>query len=226
MPYTASDILYDPVAHRSVDPDGIDVPHVTHLLGEVGLSTDFEELRLTSRRLAAAIDYKCQLGSTLHADSHAYDDDDLDWTTVHPDVAPYLRAWATCRHNLSLRPTTRERRVYHPLYRYTGILDGIFLVPPAVKGRREKRILLDLKLGDPDSAAAHLQTAAYEAAYVYDHPTERIDERWAVQLVPGRTIPYIVTNYSARQAACRDFQIFMAALTVYNHQPARRPRDF
>lgn len=221
--YTAADILYDPVAHASTDPDGRDVPHVTHILGEVGLSTDFEELRTISKRLSAAIDWKCQLGSATHIDCHAYDDDDLDWQTVHPEVAPYVRAWATCRHNLSLRPVARERRVYHPLYRYTGILDGVFLY---LSHGREKHVLLDLKLGDPDDAAAHLQTAAYETAYLKDHPGEHIDERWAVQLLPGKAIPYSITNYSARPAACRDFQLFMAALTVYNHQPARRPRDF
>lgn len=223
----AADLAYDPETHTSVDLDGCDVPHVTRVLSAVGVSTDFEEVGLRSRRLAQRIDYRRQLGSAVHADCHAYDDDDLEWPTVDAEVRPFLEAWITCRDALGLLALAhaRERQVYHPMFRYTGILDGIFRLP--AQGRRKARhVLVDLKIGDPNDAAAHLQTAAYERAYIAEQPRFRIDERWAVQLVPGAIPPYRVTNYSARQSAHSDFGTFLACLCVYNHQPARRPRDF
>lgn len=224
---TSADLVYDPETHASVDPDGRDVPHVTHVLKATGMGTDFDELRQLSPRLAARIDYRCQLGSAVHADCHSYDDNDLTIDQMHPDVRPYVEvAWATCRQYYRLEPLRRERQVYHPVWRYTGILDGIFLQRKKGLVGRDKRILLDLKLGDPDAAAAHLQTAAYEAAYLTEHPDEHIDERWAVQLLPDSDPPYRVTNYSARQTSYMDARIFQACMTVYHNQAARRPRDF
>ena len=100
-------------------------------------------------------------------------------------------------------------------------LHGIFRQPGS--GRR---ILVDIKTGDPDDSACHLQTAAYAEAHAVACPDEAVDERWAVQLCPDRAIPYRVTNYSARQDAWRDFGLFLTCLTVYNLQPVRRRRDF
>lgn len=195
---------------------GVLVPSVTQVLRATGVSVDFEGLRETSDRLRDAIDLKRDLGVACHADAHAYDDDDLDWSTVDPRVEPYLRAWAVFRANTSLAPCARERRLYHPVHRYAGTLDGIFRLPSG------RQVLVDMKLGDPESAASHLQTAAYEAAYLVEHPDAEIHERWAVQLCPERQVPYRVTNYTDRPEAWQDLHTFLCCLTVYHEQPARR----
>lgn len=216
-----ADVLhFDPLTHRSTRSDGSEVPHVTAVLAAVGVATDFEDLAALSPRLEARIEERCLLGSVVHADCHAYDDDDLEWGSLDPRSSPFVEAWATCRRNLGLLPVQRERRIFHPVHNYTGILDGIFATP----GTNNKRVLLDLKLGDPNNAAAEFQTAAYEAAWALERPYEPINERWAVQLVPDRTVPYIVTNYSARHDAWQDFQKFLAFLTTYNNQAGRRKR--
>lgn len=216
---TAADLRYDPTSHTSTTPDGVDVPHVTAILHAVGVAVDYDALSASGPRRAEQIAFRRQLGSAVHADCHAYDDGDLDWATVDPRVDPYVRvAWATCRENLGLVPLTRERQVFHPVLLYTGFLDGIFRC-------EGKRVLIDLKIGDPEDAGAAFQTAAYEAAYHAEHLDETIDERWAVQLLPERRpIPYVITNYSARLAAWRDMQKFQAFLLTYHEQACRRRR--
>lgn len=209
--------------HEYRIPNGRLVPSVTQVLRATGVSVDFEQLRSMSDATRKAVDAKRDIGIALHSDAWAFDDDDLDWQTVDPRVEPYLRAWATFRANTGIIPLTRERRLFHPTYGYAGTLDGIFL---ATSGPLEgKRVLIDLKVGDPAHAAAHLQTAAYEAAYLAEHADESIDARWAVQLCPDRQIPYRITAYSPnpeRPDAWRDLQKFLACLTVYHEQPDRR----
>lgn len=217
--WTAADLIFDPVTHTSVTPDGRAVPHVTRILSAIGVSTDFEGLAAQSSRLAAVIDDRRELGSAVHADTHAFDDEDLVWDSVDPRVRPYVEAWATFRDNTRLVPLHRERRVFHSGHWYCGIPDGIFRHPNG------KRILPDLKIGDPEDAACVYQTSAYEAAWLVEHPDEPIDERWAVQLCPGTRVPYRVTNYSARPDAWRDFQKFQAFLVTYHEQAVRRRRS-
>lgn len=218
MTYTIDDLTFDPVAHRSTLPDGSEVPHVTGIIRAVGVSQDFAALATISDNLESAIELATYRGTAVHADCHAYDDGDLDWSTVDPRVMPYVDAWATCRQNMGFVPLTRERRVFHPLYFYTGILDGVMRYG-------DKVVLPDIKTGDPESAAGHLQTAAYEAAHRAQHPdAPLIDERWAIWLQPGARVPYKIVNYSARPDAYLDFQIFLACLTTYHAQPGRRKR--
>jgi hypothetical protein len=156
----------------------------------------------------------------VHLACHAFDDDDLDWRHVPDDVRPYVEAWAQFRENSRLRPLQRERKVFHP---------GILLRGDARRHLRgtvptERRILLDIKTGDPSDSGAHLQTAAYEAAHTIEHPDMVVHERWSVQLIPGARVPYRTTNYTARQHAWLDFSKFQACVTTYWEQPARLKR--
>jgi hypothetical protein len=221
--FTVDDVTYDSDTHTSTLPDGQKVPHVTEVLGCVGVATDFDELAALSNYVAEKIETARLRGTAVHADCHAYDDtgvdgsSDLVWESMHPQVRPFVESWRTCREDKGLVPLAhgRERRVYHPLFNYTGILDGVFMC-------RQKRILLDLKTGDPESAAAHLQTAAYEAAWTMMFPHLPIDQRWAVQLTPRLRVPYRIKNYTAREDAHCDIGKWLACLTVYNEQPERR----
>ena len=205
-------VVLDPLTHRYMADDGV-VPGVTEILSAVGVSTDFDELRAMSSRTSRAIDEKRDIGSALHADAHAYDDEDLDWFTVDPRVEPYLRAWAQFRANTCLVPITRERLVFDPHYRYAGTLDGIFQTP---QGRV---VLVDIKTGDPELSGCQYQTAAYAYAYTLAAGTV-VNERWGVQLIPNREVPYAITPYTD----WRDFQKFCAFVTTYYCQAARRRR--
>lgn len=212
MTLSAAALSFNPAGHEYRLPDGRIVPSVTQILSGVGVSVDFDGLRAVSDRLSDQIETKRLLGTAVHADCHAFDDDDLVWATLDPRVAPYVGAWGTFRTNTGLRPITRERRVFHPTLFYCGTLDGIFLT---LQGRR---VLVDIKTGDPDDSGCQYQTAAYAAAFVLEHPDEPIEERWGVQLVPDRVIPYRVTPYTD----WRDFAAFQVFKTTYDHQAARR----
>lgn len=224
--YGLADLLFDEATHTTKFPDGTDVPHVTTILSAVGLTTDFEELASGSERRRRDIEYRRNLGQVVHADCHAYDDDDLDLDAVHGEVRPYVMAWARFRENYGLRPKARERQLYSRLYHYTGRLDGVFdYDAPLRSGGTEPRVVLaDIKIGDPEDAAAHLQTAAYEHAWC-ECGGPAIQERWAVWLRPDQAIPYKVINYTRPDRPhWDDFPTFAAAVAVFNSQPGRRRR--
>ncbi len=184
------------------------IPSVTQILKAVGVSEDFDAIEAMR---PGVIGFRRDLGTAVHVDAHAFDDDDLDVATVDPRVRPYLEAWIHWRGNFGAVPLQRERRVYHPVYRYCGTLDGIF----DVDGRR---VLIDIKIGDPTDAGAQFQTAAYQAAFEAEHPGEGIDARWSIQLTPDCGIPYRVEPYTD----WTDFRKFQAFLTTYWEQAARR----
>lgn len=211
--WTSADLRYCPQTHTTTTPDGRDVPHVTKVLAETGVATDFEQVMLLSRRLRDHVEDRRLLGSVVHQDCHAFDDGDLVWDTVDPRVAPYVRAWQICRRNLGLEPVVRERQVYHPADHYTGFLDGIFK-------QAYRKVLVDLKVGSADAAACDLQTAAYAAAYLAEHPKEVIHSRFAIELKPEREVPYAVVPYGDHWR--EDYRKFQACLVVYREQVRRR----
>lgn len=219
--YTAQDLRYDAEAHRSFLPDGTEVPHVTTVLSAVRVAADFERMAARSPHKAATLLRARERGTVVHMDCHAYDDGDLLWETVHRDVLPYVEAWATFREHKRLIPVVRERRLFHPVHHYTGTMDGLFMLPSG------EHAVVDIKTGDPDSAAAHLQTAAYQDAYEASHPPSadgdsaaRIGVRWSVWLRPERRVPYTVVPYGDHD----DLRKFLCCLCVYNEQHERRVR--
>ncbi len=209
---SAANLVFEPVQHEYRLPDGRRVPSVTEILGDTGISVNFRTLGAMGSRLEEQIEARRQLGSAVHADCHALDDEDLDWATVDPRVEPYIRAWATFLENKRLVPLHRERRVFHPTAFYCGTLDGIFSAPSA------RRVLVDIKIGDPEDAGCRFQTAGYEAAYRCEHPDEPSLERWGVQLVPDAVVPYRIFPY----LDWRDGQTFQAFVTTFHHQANRR----
>lgn len=219
--WTVDDIAYDPETHESRAPDGTEIPHVTGILTAVGVKKNFADLASVAPRVRKAVELAAMRGSAVHADCHAYDNDDLDWATVDPRVRPYLDAWVVARERLGLVPVEdgRERRVYHSRLRYTGFLDGIFRFPDGTLG------LGDIKTGDPEDSATHLQTVAYLSAWADMHPGGEIPtRRFAVRLQPERKVPFSFIDYTARPDHWLDEARWEACLMVYREQPGRRPR--
>lgn len=213
---TSADLIFDPASHTYRLPDG-PVPSVTSILSAVRVSTDFEEISSFSRRRAEQIDRKRQIGSAVHADCHAYDDDDLDLADVPAEWRPYVEAWAQFRADKGLIPVERERMVLHPRLRYCGTLDGVFRGADADS---LWRVLVDIKIGDPDDAGAQFQTAAYAHAWAAESGCFPTCERWSVRLTPERRIPYRIKPYTDPT----DFPRFCAFLTTYHAQACRRIR--
>lgn len=207
-------LQFDPASHRYA-VDGAWVPSVTQTLQAVGLASDFAHVP------AEVLERKRAIGEAVHTACHYDDEGDLDEATVHPDVRPYLEGWRLFRREMGFVPLLLETRVYHPLYRYAGTLDRF--------GRLEHQsgvyVLVDIKTGDPEAAAAALQTAAYVEALrlARAHPVlaalpdDVAVERWSVQLRPDGT--YRVRVYPVREHY-RDFGVFCAALQVVWYRAA------
>lgn len=200
-------LAFDPAAH-AYTVAGQRIPSVTEILKWCRVSTDFDAL--PNRE---AIERARDRGTALHADAHALDDGDLDWSTVHDEVKPYLQAWEAFKADKAAKPLSRERRVYDRVLNVAGTLDGIFEVYLS-----QVPVLIDLKTGDPASAAAQYQTAAYLLAYASDYPEAMGYRRWSVQLTPSLRVPYRVTEYSD----FRDFDTWRAIVATFYASSARR----
>ena len=185
-----SPLIFEPFAHVYTTRDGRRVPSVTQILRVCGQSTDFEGLSDTSDWRRKKIDHRRDLGSAVHADTHAWDDNDLDTKSVHPDVLPFLGCWSLFRLRKRLTPVLRERILFHHGLWYCGTTDGLFRTPDF-----DGLIMPDLKIGNPEDAAAQFQTAGYELAYRLEHPDAPPIQRWSVQLTPGEPEPYRITVY-------------------------------
>lgn len=196
--------------------DGRRVPGVTSILGALGISEDWDALAGISPRVGRSIEDKCDIGSAAHADCHSFDDSDIAWETVDPRVLPYVKAWQAFRDNSRMVPTTRERRIFSRVHHFAGTLDGIFLTPTG------ERVLIDIKTSATLDPASSLQVAAYEIAWTEEHPDAPIAERWIVQLTPKLKVPYRIWNCSAEPDAWMDRAKFLACVTVYWLQAARR----
>lgn len=211
---TGSSLIFHDEDHSYWTPPGRTggrrIPSVTQILKAVGVCEDFDAIEAMR---PGVIEFRRHLGTAVHVDAHAFDDGALLIDTVDPRVLPYLQAWITWRENFDAQPLQRERRVYHPGHGYCGTLDGIFDIGG-------KRVLIDIKIGDPTAAGAQFQTAAYQAAYCAEHPNERIDERLSIQLTPELSVPYRVEPYRDWS----DFRTFQAFITTYWQQAARRRR--
>jgi hypothetical protein len=209
---TGGALIFYPESHAYYTPPGREggrrIPSVTQILRAVGVSEDFDAIE---RSRPGVVTFARDLGTAVHADAHAYDDADLDHETVDPRVRPYLDAWITWRAKSGAVPLQRERRLYHPVHGYCGTLDGVFDLGGQI-------VLVDIKTGDPVAAGAAFQTAAYEAAYLAEHPNARIHERWSVQLTPEHRVPYRIHQHGD----WTDFQKFTAFVTTYWAQAARR----
>jgi hypothetical protein len=190
--------------------DGRTWPGVTSILGAVPpwlgrfdkIPTDVLELK---REIGTAV----RLAIALDAEGA------LDEATVDPAVAAYLVAWRRFKAEASFAPRWVETTVWHPTFGFAGTLDGLGVF----EGRRPRKVLLDVKTGsDQDADLAGPQTAAYlEAARVLGLAgAEGVVERCSVHLRDDGT--YRVVPHTNR----RDWQVFLAALELFNFALGRK----
>lgn len=152
------------------------VPSVTQILKAAGVAGDF------SMVAPDVLERKARIGQAAHAAAHYFDEADLIESTVAPEVLGYLAGWQRFRLERGFVPSLLETVVYSKAHHFIGRLDRLGRARDSVTGGV---ILCDIKTGDPDAAAADLQTAGYEIALREEHPELAGDpiERWSVQLL-------------------------------------------
>lgn len=167
----ASPIFFDDATHAYRVGD-VPVPSVTQILRATGISSDFNAIPQET------LERKRLIGDAVHRACHYFDEGDLVETSVAPQVLPYVEAWMRFRSERGFVPDMLETRLYSGVYHFAGTLDRLGRVP---EGRR---VLADIKTGDPDDAAADLQLAAYLVALREMRPelADQVIERWSVQL--------------------------------------------
>jgi hypothetical protein len=199
---------FDP-AHEYRDETGRIWPSVTGILGAVP-----PWLGRYDRIPPDVLEYKRQLGTAVHHATALDDQGLLDETTVCDAIVPYLEAWRRYRAESGFTPLTDaiERVVWHEALGYAGALDRVGLL------RSGRWLLPDVKSSDPSTGSdAGPQTAAYLEAYRSHGPLlpARID-RCSVHLQDDGT--YRVVPHTNR----RDFNVFCAALELFNFNAQRR----
>ncbi|MBI5259784.1 MAG: hypothetical protein HY855_25010 [Burkholderiales bacterium] len=152
----------------------------------------------------AVLEAKADLGRRVHFACELHDDDDLDETSVEPDVAPYLQAYRQWRADTGAVILLNEHKVYHPVLGYAGTLDRV-----ANFGHHEW--LIDLKTCFTTPMSAGPQTAAYQAALGV-----RTQRRAALRLRPDGT--YRLDKLDG----LNDWAVFMACLTLRNFKESNR----
>jgi hypothetical protein len=108
---------FSPETHTYV-VDGMMVPSVTQLLDDAGLTPDYTavpyRVREHARQRGLHVDSACDL----------LDQDDLDWSSVHPECVPYVEAWSRFCADEGYEPVAGQIPVYHPLG-YAGTADSL-----------------------------------------------------------------------------------------------------
>jgi len=103
---------------------------------------------------ADVLEFALKRGSAVHLAAQYDDEGLLDEGSVGPFITPYLGAYRRFRRESGFEPEFIEQMVYSERYDFAGMLDRI--------GRlNARRILLDIKSGDPEGWHA-LQLAGYE----------------------------------------------------------------
>ena len=146
------------------------------------------------------LEHARQRGTAVHAACHYLDEGDLDWTTVSPEIEPYLRAWERFKSDSGVNIVETERPLYHATMGFAGTPDRIIQL-------NGKAGTLDIKTYAPDNNTG-VQLAGYSylrfgPQRVYDTP-----ERWGLWLKNDGK--YSLTEYEDRG----DEAVFLACLTV------------
>lgn len=182
-------LLLDETTH-TYTIDGEVLPSVTQILEAEGF-IDYSMIPPDIREAAMA------RGQAVHRSIHFLHEEDLDWSSVDPDIRPYLDAYQRFRAESGFVPERVEARVFHPTYGYAGTLDldGIYRGQPT---------LIDTKTGHLPRWT-RLQTAAYAACL------EGPRLRFGLELRGDGTY-----RLDGPYTDPRDLDVFLAAVTTYH----------
>lgn len=176
---------FDPVEHV-YRVGGVVWPGVSDILDAAGLKTKYGGFQEAQWR-----------GLHVHNATELYDQDDLDWNSVHQAWIGYVKAWAKFREERTFVPTLIEWQGYHPTLGFCGTVDREGTCGDSLEQ-------LDIKTGTEEKWHRY-QTAGY----------------WILRQNKdaARGCVYISEDGTYRKVMHEDpsdIRVFMAALTIYN----------
>jgi len=182
-------VTFEHETHTYRDSTGIVVPSVTQILAGAGL-IDYS--------MYQGAEYAAARGTAVHLACQYWDEGDLDYDGLDPEIVPYLDAWIRYREDSGFKPKLIEHMVSCDMPPFAGLLDRFGEI-------KEVDCLVDIKTGQPHPATA-LQLAAYAEGLGVLGACKRI----AVYL--RNDGKYKVERYRNDMA---DWNAFRSAYTVY-----------
>ena len=109
-------LLFDEEKHLfTLESTGERLPSVTQVLAKEGLSPNY-----------SWIDPWYSLrGTYIHKATALHDNNNLDESTIDPEIAPYFEAYLKFRKEWAGEIIKIEKRLYHPTWGYAGIIDRV-----------------------------------------------------------------------------------------------------
>lgn len=203
-----------PVVQFQRDPhqyrvDGAVVPSITQILDAAGLAPDYA-------RIPPAILLNARLrGEHVDACCDLFDDDDLDWSTVHPEAVPYVRAWGRFRERERYTPIMSQPRLFHPELGYAGSGDSYGLIdkaPTLAERKCTAKIAETYALQTAAQAMPGIGLAVDETGG--ELLTLTVARRLVVQLRNDGEYRLYDCEVEAKRAGRDDFECFRAAVSL------------
>uniref|UniRef100_A0A6M3J914 Putative PD-(D/E)XK nuclease superfamily protein n=1 Tax=viral metagenome TaxID=1070528 RepID=A0A6M3J914_9ZZZZ len=113
---TTLDLLFDEGRHLfTQESTGQILPSVTQVLSKMGLAPDYFWVD----------PWYALRGTHVHKATELHENGALDESTVDDEIAPYLAAYQKFRKEWAGEIIKTEYRMWHPTYRYAGIVDRV-----------------------------------------------------------------------------------------------------
>ncbi len=184
----------------------VDRPSGLYKFMDRGKAYSFPSVTAVTRTLTDTMlpaEYYLERGQKVHTACALLDGEDgLDWDTLSPVLAPFVRGYQRFLDESKVQIRRIEYPVRSLKYGYAGRLDRVVFY-------KSRLYLIDLKVNAPGIATG-AQLAAYGQAY-----RETADLRGAIR----RLALELRDNESYRLHQYRDvgdFSVFLAGLTLYN----------
>ena len=146
-----------------------------------GLAKDYGNVKPEVLEKAAA------RGTAVHKAIELLNDNDLDWDSLHPEIAPRVGAYQQFVLDSGWRHLHAEQMLYSHRG-FAGQMDEIGML-------NKKRTLLDFKSSyEKDQAAWNVQTQAYLELWNENHPEVEINACFALWLNRNGEYELIDTN--------------------------------
>jgi len=154
----------------------------------------------------SVLEWASERGRMVHEACQFLDEDDLDESSLDPEIAPYVEAYRRFLEEVRPEWYAIEQPVHSDRYGYAGTLDRVGYLTGL---KRSPRAVVDLKAVAKLSPVTGLQLAAYAEAWCVGGAAPLI-ARYALQLRPDKT--YRLKRYDEPT----DLSTFLSQLSVAN----------
>lgn len=152
------------------------------------------------------LERKSALGTAVHYCIHLHETNNLDESSVHPEILPYFNAYKKFCEVYRFEPRFTELPLYSKKWGFCTTLD---LQGPFNYCGKENESIIELKCTWNMREANAIQTAAQHIAFDENYPDIKNKRRFGLKLNPNQNFDiYLYDNP-------RDREIFLGALVVY-----------